>query len=221
MRVCIILLAVAGVTGVGAGVAATSPAGGGGGVDPSVGLKTTVATLSEKSKKAAPEYAQMAKETIQLGSNPEAVQKMTLPQEGNPDPQAPWRNMIGDALAGVDEGEKIDKKAADWPKLREELKSLQPPPPPVKKSSPKDKKKDKEEKDKKSGKEKGKLEKKSGKGEKSQEKDKGGEEGDGEQDKGDSQGPPSPVEKGKGDEAKDGDSGQEPGQGEQGGQQQE
>lgn len=186
--------------------------------DSSVGLKTTIAALAEKKNRPAPDYARMAEETIQFGSRPDAVQKLTQPRAENEDPQAPWRNMVDDALAGVDEGERMDSKAADWPKLREELKKLQPPQPPEEKSSTKDKKKDKSEKDKKSGKDKGKPEKKKGQGEKSEDKDKGN--GEGEQDKGDSQNPPTPGKGGQGGEPKDGESGQDSEKGNEGKQEQ-
>ena len=56
--------------------------------------------------------------------------------------------MVGDALAGVDEGERIDEHAADWARLRDELKKLQPPPPPPSQQK-KDSKKDSSEKNKK------------------------------------------------------------------------
>jgi hypothetical protein len=224
MRTLLFFLGWVGGAGVGVAFAVTTPMSTGGGTDSTRGLKHAVTQISEKSKKLAPDYAQMAQETIQFGSSPDAVEKLTLPEEGNQDRQEPWRNMVGDALAGVDEGEKIDAKAADWPKLREDLRNLQPPPPPKDKSSSKDKKKEQKEKNKKSGKDKGEPEKKKGKKEKSEEQKKGdeNEEGQGEQDQGDSQSPPTPGENGKGGDSKEGESGKNPGKGEgegQGGEQ--
>ena len=195
MKTLFLWLGWVGGAGVGVALAVTTPMNSGGGNDSTSGLKMAVTQISEKRQKSAPDYVQMAQKTIQFGSSPDAVGKLTLPAEGNQDRQAPWRNMVGDALAGVDEGEKIDAKAADWPKLREDLKNLQPPPPPKDKSSSKDKKKDKKEKDKKSGKDKGEPEKKKGKKEKSEQQKKGdeNEEGQGEQDQGDSQSPLPPI----------------------------
>ena len=165
------------------------------------GLTATVAAMAEKGNKPAKDYASMAEETIRFGQRPDAVEKLNESSKGTKDAQAPWRNMVGDALTGVDEGERIDKNAADWARLRDELKKLQPPPPPQsqqKKDSKKDSsekdKKDKEKKDKKSGDGKGDpQEQQGGKGEKTEKKSEGGESKD-------SQGPPSPGEGGQGGE---------------------
>jgi len=165
------------------------------------GLTAAVAAMAEKGNKPAKDYAAMAEETIRFGQRPDAVEKLNESSKGTKDAQAPWRNMVGDALAGVDEGERIDERAADWARLRDELKKLQPPPPPPsqqKKDSKKDSsekdKKDKEKKDKKSGDGKGDpQEQQSGKGEKSEKKSEGGEGKD-------SQSPPSPGEGGQGEE---------------------
>jgi len=165
------------------------------------GLTAAVAAMAEKGNKPAKDYAAMAEETIRFGQRPDAVEKLNESSKGTKDAQAPWRNMVGDALAGVDEGERIDELAADWARLRDELKKLQPPPPPPsqqKKDSKKDSsekdKKDKEKKDKKSGDGKGDTqEQQSGKGEKSEKKSEGGEGKD-------SQSPPSPGEGGQGEE---------------------
>jgi hypothetical protein len=155
--------------------------------------------MAEKGKTLAKDYATMAEETIRFGQRPDAVEKLNETSKGMTDVQAAWRNMVGDALAGVDEGERIDQRAADWNRLRDELKKLQPPPPPPsqqKKDSKKDPsekdKKDKEKKDKKSGDGKGDpQDEQSGKGEKSEKKSEGGEGKD-------SQSPPSPGEGGQG-----------------------
>jgi len=165
------------------------------------GLAAAVASMAEKEKKPAKDYAMMAEETIRFGQKPDAVDKLNESSKGSKDEQAPWRNMVGDALAGVDEGERIDKHAADWARLRDELKKLQPPTPHTsqqKKDSNKDSsekdKKDKDKKDKKSGDGKGDpQEQQSGKGEKSEKKSEGGEGKD-------SQNPPTPGEGGQGGE---------------------
>jgi len=159
------------------------------------GLTAAVAAVAEKGKKPARDYATMAEETLRFGQKPEAVEALNRASQGTQDAQAPWRNMVGDALAGVDEGERIDKQAADWPRLREELKKLQPPPPPPsqqkkdsKKNSSEKDKKDKDKKEKKSGDGKGdSQDEQKGKGEKSDQKSEGGEGKD-------SQSPPSPGE---------------------------
>lgn len=156
-------------------------------------LKAAVAIMADKKERKAPDYEQLALETLKFGSQPDSVKKLTSPEENSKDPQAPWRDMVGDALAGVDEGERLDAKAADWPKLREDLKKLQPPPPPPsskKHKSDRDKKKDKgdKDKDKKSGKGKGEPKDSKDKGENGEKGDKG-DEGEGDQD---SKTPPTP-----------------------------
>lgn len=61
---------------------------------------------------AAGDYAQLASTTIEVASKPDSL-------------HGPARlGVIDDALRGVDEGEQLDAKAADWPKLREELQRL-------------------------------------------------------------------------------------------------
>ena len=181
---------------IGRSAAATA---GGVGPNSSFGLKTAVASLSEKKKKPALDYARIAEETIQFGGHPDAMQKLSASNRQGEDPQAPWRGMVGDALAGVDEGERMDAKAADWPRLREELKKLQPPPPQKSDSSKssKDQKKDKKEsQDKKSGKGKNEpQDQKGGQGEKSDNS-----QSDSGQKEKDSQSPPSSDQKGQGGE---------------------
>jgi len=165
------------------------------------GLTAAVAAMAEKGNKPAKDYAKMAEETIRFGQKTDAVEKLNESSKGTKDVQAPWRNMVGDALTGVDEGERIDKHAADWDRLRDELKKLQPPNPPPsqqKKDSKKDSsekdKKDKDKKDKKSGDGKGDpQEEQKGKGEKSDKKNEGGGGKD-------TQSPPSPGEGGQGGE---------------------
>jgi len=184
------------ITAIVAGRSAVSPVAGAG-PDSSAGLKTAVAALSEKKKKPATDYARMAEETIQFGGHPDAVQKLSASSRQGEDPQAPWRGMVGDALAGVDEGERMDAKAADWPRLRDELKKLQPPPPQKSDSSKssKDQKQDKKQsQDKKSGKGKNEpQDQKGGQGEKTD----NSQGGSGQEEK-DSQSPPSSDQKGQG-----------------------
>lgn len=169
------------------------------GQDFSGSLRQTVSDLAEKQKRPAGDYARMAQETISFGSNPEAVAQLNGKVPDGADPHAPWRNVVNDALAGVDEGERIDAKAANWPELREKLKNLQPPPPPPsqggsskdKKNQKKDQKKKDKQQQKGSGKDK---QQQSGGGEKSDQKD-GGE---GQEGQGESQGPPSQGQPSKG-----------------------
>lgn len=181
-------------------------------------LRQTVANLADKEKRPAADYARMAEETISFGGQPEAVNQLKEKIPDSADPYAPWRNMVNDALAGVDEGEKADAKAANWPELREKLNKLQPPPPPPsgggsgkeKKDQAKKQKKDKQQQ-KGSGQDK---QQQSGQGQKSDQKD-GGEGQDG---KGESQGPPSQGQPGKGNKKggkEEGDSDGSSGQGEQ------
>jgi Ca-activated chloride channel family protein len=58
------------------------------------------------------DWAELARETVTWGSRLQSGQQ--------PVPEGPVR----DALAAVDAGEKLDRKTADWPKLREELQAL-------------------------------------------------------------------------------------------------
>lgn len=185
--------------------------------DLSGSLRETVAGLAEKEKRPAGDYARMAEETISFGSNPEALNQLKGKIPDAADPHAPWRNMVYDALAGVDEGERLDPKAANWPELREKLKQLQPPPPPPSGGSSKDKKDQKKDqkKDKKQqkGSGKDKQQQPSGGGQKSEEQDQSG--GEGAEGEGESEGSPSPGQPGKGDR-KGGQKGGEPDEGEEG-----
>jgi len=162
------------------------------GPDLSGTLRETVASLAEKQKRPAGDYARMAEETISFGSNPEAVTQLNGKVPDGADPHAPWRNVVNDALAGVDEGERMDPKAANWPELRERLKQLQPPPPPPSQGGSKKDKKDQkgQKKDKKQQKGSGKdKQQQSGGGQKSEEQDQSG--GEGAEGEGESEGPPS------------------------------
>ena len=169
------------------------------GPDPSGALRETVANLAEKQKRPAGDYAQMAEETISFGSNPEAVTLLNGKVPDGVDPHAPWRNVVKDALAGVDEGERIDPKAANWPELRERLKQLQPPPPPPSQGGSKKDKKDQKNQKKDKKQQKGSAKDKqqqSGGGQKSEEQDQSG--GEGAEGQGESEGPPSQGQPGKG-----------------------
>lgn len=189
--------------------AGLSPQGGG----PSpADLKQTVATLAEKTAPPATDYAQMAEDTIRFGADPDAVSKINSGGAHGTDPQRPWRNMIGDALAGVDEGEKLDPRAADWPSLRDQLRKLQPPPPPPQDKKP-DRSKDKsqkqkqdQKKDKHSGQEKSDSQQGKGDEQKQDGQNAEGEGGD------DSQSPPSQGSGGQGKEGEGASEGQDGGQ---------
>jgi hypothetical protein len=169
------------------------------GPDPSGALRETVASLAEMQKRSAGDYAQMAEETISFGSNPEAVTQLNGKVPDRVDPNAPWRNVVNDALAAVDEGEHIDPQAANWPELRERLKQLQPPPPPPSQGGSKKDKKDQknQKKDKKKQKGAGKdKQQQSGGGQKSEEQDQSG--GEGAEGECESEGPPSQGQSGRG-----------------------
>ena len=89
-------------------------------------LSTTVARLSEKDALAAKDCSELAQTTITYGQRVKSAK------------QQPPENVIRDALQAVDLGEKLDAKAADWPKERQELQDLlkkeEPPPQPDKKN---------------------------------------------------------------------------------------
>ncbi len=88
-------------------------------------LTTTVARLADKSALAAKDCADLAQTTITYGQRVKSGQ------------QRPPEGVISDALAAVDLGEKADAKAADWPRLRQELEQLREKPPEEKKQDQK------------------------------------------------------------------------------------
>lgn len=88
-------------------------------------LTTTVARLADKSALAAKDCADLAQTTITYGQRVKSGQ------------QRPPEGVISDALAAVDLGEKADAKAADWPRLRQELEQLLEKPPEEKKQDQK------------------------------------------------------------------------------------
>lgn len=83
-------------------------------------LSTTVTRLAAKDHLAAKDFAELARTTVTYGQRMQSAQ------------QPPAEGAIRDALAGVDRGEKLDPRAADWPQLRRELEALlaKPEPPP-------------------------------------------------------------------------------------------
>ena len=75
-------------------------------------LATTVARLAAQAGITAKEYSELAATTVTFG------QRMKSAQQHPPEP------VIRDALQAVEVGEKLDAKAADWPKLRADLEEL-------------------------------------------------------------------------------------------------
>ena len=177
-------------------------------------LRQTVAVLAEKIQPPASDYARMAEETIRFGSEPESVSKLNSTSSKATDPQQPWRTMVGDALAGVDAGERNDPRAADWKSLREQLQKLQPPPPPQDQKQKSSKKDQEQKKDSKKDKN-SRQDKKDSQGGKEDQDQKGGQKGENEgegEGQDDSQSPPA---KGKGGQGKDGEGSAEKSEGKQ------
>lgn len=83
-------------------------------------LTTTVARLAAKDAVTAKDYAELAQTTVTFG------QRLKTGQQPAPE------GVIRDGLAAVDRGEKLDAKAADWPRLRQELEALLDKPEPPK-----------------------------------------------------------------------------------------
>ena len=79
---------------------------------PSAALTKIVGRLSATEARTARDWAELGRETVTWGSR--------LQSEQQPVPEGPVR----DALSAVTLGTKLDAKAADWPKLREELEAL-------------------------------------------------------------------------------------------------
>jgi Ca-activated chloride channel family protein len=80
-------------------------------------LVTTVARLADKAALSAKDCSELAQTTITYG------QRVKTGQQQVPE------TIVRDALAAVDLGEKADAKAADWPRLRQELEALLEKPP--------------------------------------------------------------------------------------------
>lgn len=79
---------------------------------PSAALSQIVGRLAVSSNQTARDWAELGRETVTWGGK--------LQSEKSPIPDGPVR----DALAGVELGEKLDPKTADWSKLRGELEEL-------------------------------------------------------------------------------------------------
>ncbi len=75
-------------------------------------LSTLVGRLAEKPDLAAKDCAELAQTTLTYGERVKSAQ------------QHPQESVVRDALQAVDLGEKLDPKAADWPKLRTDLEAL-------------------------------------------------------------------------------------------------
>lgn len=75
-------------------------------------LAKIVGRLAGADAPGARDWAELGRETVSWGGK--------LQSEQQPVPEGPVR----DALTAVDLGAKLDPKAADWPKLREELQAL-------------------------------------------------------------------------------------------------
>lgn len=99
-------------------------------------LSGTVGALSARDNLVAPDYAHLAEETIGYGK---ALQQAKANIE---------MGAVDDALLGVDEGESLDAKAADWPKLRKELEDLKKKASDQQKQKQDQQKQDKQNKDK-------------------------------------------------------------------------
>jgi Ca-activated chloride channel family protein len=93
-------------------------------------LSTTIARLSAKDAVTPKEYSEMAQATITYGQRMKAGQQRAA------------ETVVRDALQAVDLGEQQDAKAADWPRLRQELQDLL-----KKEEPPKDDKKNQDKQD--------------------------------------------------------------------------
>jgi Ca-activated chloride channel family protein len=102
-------------------------------------LTTTVARLAEQGGLSAKDCSELAQTTITYGQRVKSAQ------------QRPPENVIRDALQAVDLGEKIEAKAADWPRVRQELEDLlkkEEPPPEDKKQNQDQQKQDQQKNEK-------------------------------------------------------------------------
>ena len=80
--------------------------------DPAASLGKIVGRLSVKDERSARDWAELARETVTWGRRVQDDQRAV--------PDGPVR----DALSGVDLGSALNARAADWPKLREDLETL-------------------------------------------------------------------------------------------------
>jgi len=75
-------------------------------------LSTLIGRLAAQETLSAKDCAEMARTTLTFAERLKSAQ------------QSPQESVVRDALQGVDLGEKLDAKAADWPKLRQQLEDL-------------------------------------------------------------------------------------------------
>jgi Ca-activated chloride channel family protein len=80
--------------------------------DPAEDLAKIVGRLAGNARPSAHDWADLGRETVTWGSR---LQSAHQPVSEGP---------VRDALAAVDLGAKLDPKATDWPKMREELEAL-------------------------------------------------------------------------------------------------
>ena len=172
-------------------------------------LQEGVQQLAENSKSNAKDYANVVEKTIRFGQSPDAGDRFysSTNPKNKEEGLGEWYKFIDDSFAVLDEGEKKDSRAADWPRLRDELKKLKPPAGASNQPEQK-KKKDKgdQKKDKQSGQEK--SDSQQGKGDQQKQDGQKGE-GEGEDN---SQSPPSQGSGGQGKEGQGSSENQEGGQ---------
>jgi Ca-activated chloride channel homolog len=75
-------------------------------------LSTTIARLAEQPNLTAKDYSELAQTTVTYGQRIKSAK------------QRPVESALRDALQAVDLGQKLDDKAADWPRVRQELEEL-------------------------------------------------------------------------------------------------
>jgi Ca-activated chloride channel family protein len=80
--------------------------------DPAAALSKIVGRLSAQDSCSALDWAELGRETVTWGQH--------VKSDSQPVPEGPVR----DALRAVDNGERSDPKASDWPKMRAELEDL-------------------------------------------------------------------------------------------------
>jgi Ca-activated chloride channel family protein len=100
-------------------------------------LAKTVARLAEGAPLSAKDCSELAQTTLTYGQRVKTAQ------------QRPAESVIHDALQAVDLGEKLDAKAADWPRVRQELEEFlkkEEPPPQDQKKQDQDKQKQDQQK---------------------------------------------------------------------------
>jgi Ca-activated chloride channel family protein len=100
-------------------------------------LSNLVGRLSTQPELAGGDYATLARETITWGQRLQGAQQAVTP------------GPVNDALLGVDLGEKLAAKAADWGQLRHDLEELlrKPPEPPPQQQPPQQSKQNQQQKE--------------------------------------------------------------------------